>query len=230
VPIFPPTYATKDIVKEALTEQGYTSTRASNLDNLDATVSSRASPGDILTDPAVKIDASKINNNLDVAVSTRASPSDILVDPSVKIDASKLDVAVSSRASPGDILKDTAYKVDAQRLLYAQDPLEGTVSLSALDSETTVVEVTPGKPAYLEGYIDASALASGDTIEIKWYVMIQSGGEYKLIHKETYNGPLDNPLIYIITAPAKYGLKISITQTAGTLRSFPYQFFQRQIQ
>ena len=204
MPVFPPTYATKDLVKEALTEQGYTSTRASNLDNLDVAVSTRASPGDILLDPAVKIDASKINNNLDVAVSTRASPS--------------------------DILKDTAYKVDAQRLLYAQDPLEGTVSPSALNTETTVVEVTPGKPAYLEGYIDASALASGDSIEIKWYAMIESGGEYKLIESETYNGPLNKPLIYVITAPAKYGLKITITQTEGTLRSFPYQFFLRQIQ
>jgi len=204
MPLFPPAYASKQVIKDALTEQGYTTDRASKLDNLDVAVSSRASPGDILLDPAVKIDASKINNNLDVAVSTRASPS--------------------------DILKDTAYKVDAQRLLYAQDPLEGTVSPSALNTETTVVEVTPGKPAYLEGYIDASALASGDTIEVCWYVKIESAGDYKLIHKETYDGPLDYPLIYIITAPAKYGLKVTIKQTAGTLRSFPYQFFLRQIQ
>ena len=204
MPIFPPTYASKEVVKQALNEQGYTSTRAANLDNLDATVSSRAAPADILVDPSVKIDASKINNNLDVAVSTRASPSDILSDPT--------------------------YKVDAKNLLYAQSPIEGTATPSNLNVETTVVEVTPGVPAYLEGYIDASALESGDTIVVKWYVQIQSGGSYLLIDQQTYDGPLDNPAIYVITAPATYGLKITITQTAGTVRSFPYQFFLRKTQ
>jgi len=61
----------QDAVKSALDAQGYTSDRASKLDNLDVPVSSRAAPGDILVDPSVKIDASKINNNLDAPVSSR---------------------------------------------------------------------------------------------------------------------------------------------------------------
>ena len=42
-------YASGQSPQEALTAQGYTTTRAANLDNLDAAVSSRAAPGDAMT-------------------------------------------------------------------------------------------------------------------------------------------------------------------------------------
>jgi len=127
-----PASPTADSIYERIKtlDDNYTSARASKLDNLDATVSSRATPSDVdtqvhnrlntaipdspnadsiyeriktLDDNYTSARAAKLDN-LDVAVSSRAAPGDILVDPSTdKIDGSLIDAAISSRATPSDV-------------------------------------------------------------------------------------------------------------------------------
>ena len=107
-------------VQQALTDQGYTAARAPNLDRLDANISTRAAPGDILVDPATdKIDGSQI----DAAISSRAAPGaamDIVAAARAAIwnelipatpaagsfgerVKNNLDAAVSTRATPADV-------------------------------------------------------------------------------------------------------------------------------
>jgi len=107
-------------VQEALNNQGYTTTRAPSLDKLDANISTRAAPGDVLVDPATdKLDGSQ----LDAAISSRAQPGAAMdINPTAegrvktqsggalddrgftsvrgpKLD--NLDEVISSRAAPG---------------------------------------------------------------------------------------------------------------------------------
>jgi hypothetical protein len=103
----------------------------------------------------------------------------------------------------------------------------GSVTPSALNTETTVVEITAQSDDYMvEGWIDLGNLASGDTVVIREYVAID-GTNYRLfIPPTTYSGPVDAPAIRFHTKQFTYNMKykVTITQTAGTLRSFPYGF------
>jgi hypothetical protein len=103
----------------------------------------------------------------------------------------------------------------------------GTVTPSALNAETTVVEILSQSDDYIvEGWIDLGALASGDAVTIKEYVAVD-GVNYRTFATVPYSGPIPDPIIRfhakILTYNMKY--KVTVTQTAGaTLKSFPYGF------
>ena len=102
----------------------------------------------------------------------------------------------------------------------------GTASPSALNTETTVIEVSAQSDTYIvEGWIDLSQLQSGDTVVIKIYVAVD-GVNYYTYATAAYNGPLQDPIIRIHSMQLCKNMKfkVTITQTAGTLRSFPYGF------
>lgn len=102
----------------------------------------------------------------------------------------------------------------------------GTVSPSALNAETTVVEIMAQADDYMvEGYIDLSALASGDSLTINEYIAVD-GTTYQLYGSLAVGGPVSNPILRFHTKTLLYSMKykVTITQTAGTLRSFPYGF------
>jgi len=102
----------------------------------------------------------------------------------------------------------------------------GTVSPSALNTETTVIEIAGQSDTYIvEGWIDLGALASGDTVVIKIYVAVD-GTNYRTYATVTYSGPVSDPIIRIHSMQLCKNMKfkVTITQTAGTLRSFPYGF------
>jgi hypothetical protein len=102
----------------------------------------------------------------------------------------------------------------------------GTVTPSALNTETTVIEVPGQSDTYIvEGWIDLSQLQSGDTVVIKIYVAVD-GVNYYTYATVTYSGPVSDPIIRIHSMQLCKSMKfkVTITQTAGTLRSFPYGF------
>jgi len=104
----------------------------------------------------------------------------------------------------------------------------GTVSPSALNTETTVVEITGATDDYIvEGYIDLSQLASGDVVEVREYIAVD-GINYSLYVKATYSGPGSEPVVRFHAKTLLYNMKYKVTvvQTRGTLRSFPYGFVE----
>ena len=111
-------------------------------------------------------------------------------------------------------------------VIQSKTRYSGTVTPSALNTETTVVEIGAQSDDYMvEGFIDLSALASGDEVEIREYIAVD-GANYKLFIFVTYSGPVPEPVIRFHTKTLLYNMKykVTITQTAGTLRSFPYGF------
>jgi hypothetical protein len=102
----------------------------------------------------------------------------------------------------------------------------GTVTPTALNTETVVVDIGTQTDDYMvEGYIDLSALASGDTVVVKEYIAVD-GVNYRLFAQVTYSGPVSEPVIRFHTKTLLYNMlyRVTITQTSGTLRSFPYGF------
>jgi hypothetical protein len=111
-------------------------------------------------------------------------------------------------------------------IIQSKTRYTGTVSPSALNTETTVIEITAQSDDYIvEGWLDISALASGDTLVINEYVAVD-GTNYRLFLSVTYSGPVDTPAIRFHSKQFTYDMKykVTVTQTAGTLRSFPYRF------
>jgi hypothetical protein len=107
-------------------------------------------------------------------------------------------------------------------------PIEGSVETAPTEAYVVLDELSGNPPRFLEGYIDLSALATGDTIIVRQYIKITPTGSYVKYAEETYSGPQDLPLLYIVTKPCRYGILITVTQTEGTSRVLPFQFFRRR--
>jgi len=113
-------------------------------------------------------------------------------------------------------------------IIDSKNRFVGTVTLTALDVETTVIEITGATDDYLvEGYIDLSELSSGDKVTIKEYIAVD-GINYKTFINTEFSAPLAESVIRFHTKTLLYNhkYKVTITQTSGTLRSFPFAFIQ----
>ena len=102
----------------------------------------------------------------------------------------------------------------------------GTVTPTDLNVETVAVEIPAQADDYLvEGYLDLSQLAEGDEVVVKEYIAVD-GVNYQPFTRVTYIGPVEDPIIRFHTKTLLYNMKykVTITQTVGTLRSFPYGF------
>jgi hypothetical protein len=104
----------------------------------------------------------------------------------------------------------------------------GSVTPSALNTETTVVEFANVGNTYItEGYINLGNMASGDTVIITEYIAVD-GVNYSIFDQVTFQNAQPKPVIrfHAKTFTSSMKHKVTINQTAGTLRSFPYSFVQ----
>jgi hypothetical protein len=190
---------------ESLDAHGYTSVRAGKLDNLDVAVSTRSS-----------------HTVADIWNYTTRTLSSLTGQPRIDLlgeDAS-FEAGTGTRKS----------RIDRLANIEAFDtPIEGTLTVDGTEQNIVLDEITGNPSRYLEGYIDLSNMASGDTIVIREYMKIKSDGGYVKYAEETYSGAQTLPLLHILTKPGRYGIKITLQQTAGTYRNFPYQFFRKRI-
>ena len=99
-------------------------------------------------------------------------------------------------------------------------------TLTADGTEQTIVEmIIMGS---LEGWIDLANMASGDTIIITQYAKVKSGGTYRRYASATYVGAQTDPALFVTRVPSRYGVKLTLQQSAGTYRTFDYNFFRRR--
>jgi len=115
-----------------------------------------------------------------------------------------------------------ARKVKIDALLGTVADTEGT--LTANGTEQTLIQTSDSKPHHISGEIDLSNMAAGDTVVINYYIQIKSAGSFVKYATRTYSGAQAVPAIFLLTKTAKYGLKITLTQTTGTYRNFDYDF------
>ena len=102
----------------------------------------------------------------------------------------------------------------------------GSVTPSALNTETVVVDIGAQSDDYIvEGWIDLGALASGDAVAIREYIAVD-GVNYRTYATVSYSGPVSDPIVRFHAKTLTYNMKyrVTVTQTSGTLRSFPYGF------
>jgi len=191
-------------VDQSLATIGYTSARAAKLDNLDVAVSTRSS-----------------HTAADVwAVTTRTLTS-LAGQP--RIDLLGEDASFEAGTGTRKALIDRLASMEA-----FDTPIEGTVVMDGTEKNVVLDEVSGNPSRFLEGYIDLTPMASGDTIVIRQYMKIAATGDYVKYAEETFSGAQSLPLLYIVTKPGRYGIKITAQQTAGSYRTLGFQFFRRR--
>lgn len=167
---------------------------------------------------AILSDAIKIPGaNVDAAISGRAPASEY------DTEMARIDVDLSSRADSAEYTPARAAKIDK-----VQDfTEEATGTLTATGAEDTIKEIltTINK---LHCFIDMTNMAASDTVVIRQYMTIKAAGSPIKYAEETFNDVQALPMLYIVTKPARYGIKITLEQTAGSYRDFDWETFQEK--
>jgi len=163
------------------------------------------------------------------------------LDPAVWTDTraaklDNLDAAVSSRADGSAYTSARAANLDRLANIEANEaPAEGTANFLTTDTypKTVAIIDTSGstKLHRIDGYVDLTALASGETLTIRESMVVKSGGSAIKYAEVAYTGAQTVPLLHIITKPARYGLKIELVMSSAPAanRSFDYQLFKKSI-
>ena len=183
---------------------GYTSARAARLDNLDVAVSTRSS-----------------HTVADIWGYTTRTLTSLAGQP--RIDILGEDASFEAGTGARKALIDRLASMEA-----FDTPIEGTVVMDGTEKNVVLDEVSGNPSRFLEGYIDLTPMASGDTIVIRQYMKIAATGDYVKYAEETFSGAQSLPLLYIVTKPGRYGIKITAQQTAGSYRTLVFQFFRRR--
>jgi len=201
-------------VDQSLAAIGYTSDRAARLDYLDVAVSTRSS-----------------HTAEDVwAVSVRTLTG---FTGQPRIDLLGEDASFEAGTGARKLRIDRLGLMEAHRT-----PAEGSASFATTDAyprtvtiiDTSTMDIV-GKQHMVDGYVDLSALASGESITVREYMIIKSGGTFIKYAEETYSDVQAIPLLHITTKPARYGLKVELYMESAPAanRSFDYQLFVKAV-
>jgi hypothetical protein len=100
----------------------------------------------------------------------------------------------------------------------------GSGSLFADGTEQTLLEFNG--IARITGYVDLSNMTIGDTIIIRQYMKLTSKSNYKKYAEQTLTGVQPEPVLYITPKETDVAILITLQQTTGVFKEFPYNFME----
>lgn len=171
--------------------------------NLDATVSSRATQAQILSDATPFAGA-----NIDATISSRATQADILDDATP---FSGADIAVIRAKTDG---------------LAELTETGGTLTTDGNEQNLYINNAPAGvyRPICLS--VDFTNHTATETVVIKVYSRIRPGGNMILKDTKTFIGTAELTTIKLIDIdlkPNRYGIQITIQKTVGTNRAYDWE-------
>jgi len=106
-----------------------------------------------------------------------------------------------------------------------KDSTRGT--LTALGTEQTLIEVTPDPMSgdFYGGWIDPTDMGAADSVTVRIYNRIAAGGDFVQEYSSDVYAGVRTTLIAIPSTSNRYGVRVTLEQTAGTLRDFPWEFY-----
>jgi hypothetical protein len=104
--------------------------------------------------------------------------------------------------------------------------LQGSVTPTDLNVETDIVNLPDQYDDYIvEGMVSLRNMAAGDAVTLRIYVAVDGVTQDK-VDELSFLGVPDIPVVRVpaTTVPYNGKFRVTVTQTAGTLRPFPYAF------
>lgn len=104
------------------------------------------------------------------------------------------------------------------------------VSASGTQAATVGTEITLQTDTTVGTYyyeVDLSAMAAGDIVELRIYTMTLAAGTLRQVWKSSFGPGL--PVCQIAAAPSQpsnQSIRVTLKQTAGTARSFPWKLLR----
>jgi len=98
--------------------------------------------------------------------------------------------------------------------------------LTADGTEQQLLDDTTNK--WFSGWVDLENMASGDTVILRYYIKARSAGVATLSKwtTDTYTNAQTNPMVFIAPLPSDIEIKITLQQTTGTNRVYPYKIYE----
>jgi len=100
-------------------------------------------------------------------------------------------------------------------------PTESSVAMDG--TEKTLYEVTDVKSSEVEAWVDLTPMAGGDTIVVRYYRKVKTGGAYVKYAEETYSDAQSTPLACVLAHKIYRDTKVTAQQTAGVNRTLDIQ-------
>jgi len=101
---------------------------------------------------------------------------------------------------------------------------ETSVLLDA--TEKTLIEITDVKSSEIEAWVDLTPMGAGDTIVVRYWRKMKSGGDYVKYAEETCSGTQSIPALCILNKKVYRDIKITAQQTLGTSRTLDVQIIR----
>lgn len=106
----------------------------------------------------------------------------------------------------------------------------GTLTADGTEQTLFISDEPLGSAMGRRLYIDLDAMAGGDTTVIRVYYRLSDGGALQLLDYNSYTGAdggLSNgiKLIAVDLGPYRHGVRVTLEQTAGVNRAYPFEFF-----
>ena len=92
---------------------------------------------------------------------------------------------------------------------------------ATITTEHTLATDTTNKTYVL--VVDTAAMVNGDVLELRVYTIALTAGTERLAYFATYTHAQSCPMTYSVPVPADISCKVTLKQTAGTGRAFPWK-------
>lgn len=92
---------------------------------------------------------------------------------------------------------------------------------ASISTEHTLATITSGDTAVLQ--VDASNMTSSDTLVLRAYIKVSSGGSSQIVYEESFSGVQSPPVLLSVPVPGLHEVKFTLEQTAGTGRDFDWE-------
>lgn len=97
-------------------------------------------------------------------------------------------------------------------------------SLVADGSEQSIHDTTD--PGTFTPVIDLAPMQLGDTVRVRVYSRARTGGAKRIMFEQTLSNAQTEPILISAPIGAAHGFELTLEQTAGTFRTFPYSIEQ----
>ena len=138
----------------------------------------------------------------------------VLLDIETIVDLSTLEANVAALETAIDELK-------ASHLILTETG--DTLTTDGTEQDVYINDAPSGVFAPRNMFIDFTAHTAGETVVIREYYRIKSGGNYIKVDEATYVGVQDPLLIHIDLKDNRFGVKVTIEKTAGTNRDYDWE-------